>query len=127
AQACQVFADARNSGALELLLCTPLPAAEIVEGHRRALKIMFERPILILLIVEFVVIAGHIVFSPGGVVVMPIAAWCLSMLAMDLYAAGEYGMWLGLASKNSTQALTKTMLYVLVLPAFSAVCCTWVV
>jgi ABC-type transport system involved in multi-copper enzyme maturation permease subunit len=125
AYACQFFANARSSGALELLLCTPLAASEIVEGHRHALRRIFDAPVVALLIVDFIIIVGHVAFEPFGLITIPIAGWCLAMLVMDLYAAGEYGMWLGLISKSSTQALSKTLLYVLLLPALSVVCCAW--
>jgi hypothetical protein len=125
AYACRFFADARSSGALELLLCTPLASAEIIEGHRHALRRIFDAPVVTLLIVDFIIILGHIASEPLGLITIPIAGWCLAMLVMDLYAAGEYGMWLGLVSKSSTQALSKTLLYVLLFPALSVLCCAW--
>jgi hypothetical protein len=125
AYACQSFANARSSGALELLLCTPLPAHQIVEGHRQALKRLFDAPVVTLAVVEFLIIVSQVARNSNTLIIMPIAAWCVAMLVMDLYAAGEYGMWLGLVSKNSTQALSKTLLYVLLFPALSIFCCAW--
>src|SRR5262249_54565320 len=125
AQAAQFFAEARNSGSLELLLATPLPATEIVEGYRQALKRIFVRPVVTLVVIEFIIVNGLVFFDPVGLIMVPVAAWCLAIIILDLYAAAEYGMWLGLASKTATQAFSKTMLYVLILPALSAACCVW--
>ncbi len=129
-EACHFFPDARSSGALELLLCTPLPVFEIVEGHRLALKRMFGPPVMTLAILEVIVVAGHVWIAksldPVEAIIIPVlVAVCILILMMDLYAAGEYGMWMGLVSKKSTQAVTKTALYVLLLPALSVVCCFW--
>jgi len=127
-QACHFFADARSTGALELLLCTPLPVPQIVEGHRLALKRIFGPPVATLIAIEFVIAFGHVVLAKSlgggeGLMVLGAVAICLPVLVLDLYAAGEYGMWLGLTSKKATQAVTKTALYVIILPAFSIFCC----
>jgi hypothetical protein len=124
--ACNFFPEARSSGALELLLCTPFPLDAIIEGYRLALKRIFAPPLIALISIELLILAGHVFqkLDPLEATVMPpIAAVCLLILLMDLHAAGEYGMWQGLVSKKSTQALTKTMVYVILLPALS--CCSW--
>lgn len=127
-QACNFFPDARSSGALELLLCTPLPVGEIVDGYRGALERSFARPVLALLCLEVVIAIGLVITAKhiqvGLIPMIPIIGAVFGlMLLTDLYATGEYGMWLGLVSKKSTHALTKTVLYVLVLPVFC--CFTW--
>ena len=43
----------------------------------------------------------------------------------DLYAAGRFGLWMGLSSKTPGQAFMKTVIYVMVLPLFS-LCCSLV-
>ena len=42
---------------------------------------------------------------------------------LDLLTVAEVGMWYGLTSQKSTQAMTKTILVVLVLPLLGAACC----
>ena len=131
AQASNFFPDARSSGALELLLCTPLTVPEIVEGHRQALKRIFGAPVLTFGALVMIITVGHLLLSTDlsapTLVVPPVVAVCLLILITDLYAAGEYGMWQGLVARKPTQALTKTVLYVLVFPLVSAVClwCLW--
>src|SRR5438477_1099377 len=131
AQASNFFPDARSSGALELLLCTPLSVPEIVEGHRQALKRIFGAPVLTFGALVMIITVGHLLLSTDlsapTLVVPPVVAVCLLILITDLYAAGEYGMWQGLVARKPTQALTKTVLYVLVFPLVSAVClwCLW--
>lgn len=120
AQATNFFPDARSSGALELLLCTPLSIAEIVEGHRQALKQIFAAPVLTFAALAMIITIGHLLLwrdvSAPTLFVPPIVAVFLLILITDLYAAGEYGMWQGLVARKPTQALTKTVLYVLVFP-----------
>src|SRR5262249_885799 len=90
----------------------------------------FAKPVVILLVLEWVIITGAVAlarpFTSGEKAVIPtITALCLLLLATDLYAAAEFGMWVGLSSKKTTQALTKTMLYLLILPTLSIACCFW--
>jgi len=70
-----------------------------------------------------IITIGHLLLSrdvsPPTLVVPPLVAICLLILITDLYAAGEYGIWQGLVARKSTQALTKTVLYVLVFPQVS--------
>src|SRR5439155_10436595 len=47
----------RHSGALELLLVTPLPVRTILAGHREALARIFKRPIRILVLVNLTMMA----------------------------------------------------------------------
>ena len=73
-----------------------------------------------------IITIGHLGLSTdltaATLAVPPVVAVCLLILMTDLYAAGEYGMWQGLVARKATQALTKTVLYVLVLPLLAAVC-----
>ena len=61
--ACQSFAGARNSGALELLLATPLTEQQIIHGHHRALRRIFGPPVKALLAVEAVILIGQLVYT----------------------------------------------------------------
>lgn len=51
-EACRCFAGDRRSGALELLLTTPLGAAQIVRGQRQALWRQFAAPVAAVLFVD---------------------------------------------------------------------------
>jgi hypothetical protein len=125
-----LFADARDSGAFELLLCTPLTAREIVEGHMLGLKKMFYRPVAVLLSIEGVLLGAQVwVMGLGGtsllvcVGVVGLVTLCLAAATMDLAAVARFGLWQGLVQRKPAKALTRTVLIVLVLPmAFSWFC-----
>lgn len=134
-EACSVFASARDSGALELLLCTPLPMREILQGHLVGLTRAFQRPLIVLLAVEAVLLFAYIVVegrsgtAPDKLLFPVIAAGMFSAIAvMDLFAVARYGMWAGLVSKKPGRALARTILVVLG-PMVITPCCAqlWLV
>ncbi len=123
-QACQFFVEARRSGALEMLLCTPLTSRDIINGQVLALRRNFQWPVITMLLVLFVpsvvqlFVAGAL--DPRGAGATFMAGFtCLSMIA-DCYALGAFGMWLALTLKKPGLAPALTILFVLVLP--SALC-----
>jgi len=127
-QACHFFPEARESGAMELLLCTPLPVGQIVEGHRLALKRLYGPPVVTLVAVEFLIALGIVLLSKNvdaseAVFIMGTLAVALPVQLLDLYTAGEYGLWMGLKCRKATQAVTRTTLYVILLPGLAIFCC----
>ena len=128
-QACRFFVEARRTGALETLLCTPLTSRDILAGQALALKRTFFWPVVSFLALLFV---------PAGIQVFNAPAWnapemvtafvqflagclyCLLMVA-DCYAVGAFGMWLALTLKKPGLAPALTILYVLILPSFLCV------
>ena len=130
--ACQSFAGARNSGALELLLATPLTEQQIIHGHHRALRRIFGPPVKALLAVEAVILIGQWVYTdlsggPDAVFsfgfVLLIAVGFIGMFLTDLQAAGWVGLWYGLVTPRPAHAVAKTVLHVLVLPTLLLLCC----
>jgi len=121
-EASRRFAEDRRSGALELLLTTPLNDRAILMGWLLGLKRRFMGPMILLLGLDLLLWWG------GGD-----SAWLVGMLfAMGLFVADSYtlclvGSWNGLTSKNSTQACLRTIGYVLVFPwvVFLAVLGIW--
>ncbi len=123
-QASRFFAEARRTGALELLLCTPLTTEEIVRGHWLTLRRQFLAPVaamvaLVLVLLVFgVVEAGRdeILFAlfMGGKCLFLVAAFIA-----DVLAAGWVGMLVGLIAKKPSQAPGLTVLYTVALPAFA--------
>jgi hypothetical protein len=117
------FAESRSSGALELLLVTPVPPTQIVEGYYQSLRRMFFKPVFWLVLTEFIVwICGitSLAFSwnVGGESVVG-ALYVLGLMVLfltDLHAAAWYGLWMSASSKKPSQAMTKTSLFVFVLP-----------
>ena len=128
-EACQMLAGAKASGAGEMLLCTPLAAKEIVQGHVLALKRLFQGPVLALLAIEMAICYGQIFLmsqAPWGpmqvLLSIAVVAFFIALFLTDLYAAGLFGLWMGLTSRKTSHAFTKTFLYVLVLPWLTAPC-----
>lgn len=129
-EACHLFAGARESGTMELLLCTPLSPHHIVEGHMLGLRRLFYRPLAALLAIEALLLAAQVLVMRAGethwiacAVVGVAVGLCLGAAVLDLVAVARYGLWQGLANRKPAKALTKTVLRVLVLPlAFLLIC-----
>lgn len=128
-QASHLLGEARRSGALELLLATPMTSKEIVEGHFTGLRRLFLRPVAALFAVEVVVVLGHVVVSTlqtkyqvAGLPLLLVSGFSMLLFVSDLYAVGRFGLWMGLVSNKPSQAFGKTVLYVMVLPLFSFCC-----
>ena len=110
----------RKSGALELLLSTPLSVRDILRGQRLALQRQFLRPVLV-----FLGACGLMIFAGGKSAefsggdrrtgIGPVAAG-LVMFAADVVALYWLGMWTGLAVKNSKHAFGAAIVPVLALP-----------
>ena len=107
-EACFQLVNDRRAGTLELLLSTPLTPREIVRGQWLALRRQFAGPIMVLLVLEMLIVPRSL-------------GWWLAILnplmfVADAFALGWAGMWVGLTSRSTTQALTKTVVLLLVLP-----------
>ena len=124
AQACHCLAEARRNNALEMLLVTPLTASQIISGQIQALRRTFVRPGLAILILEFagftygLIIASSASGTRGNFSSFAsfLVVGYLAVFALDVVAVTWAGMWFGLTAKKESQALTKTILLVLILP-----------
>jgi len=132
-EACDSFSEARGTGAMELLLSTPLPVRQILRGQHLALRELFLGPVGFLLGVEILLTAVQVsLMARGGgnfmerVAILLVLGFSLVWFILDLLAVAEVGMWFGLTSQKSTQAMTKTILIVLVLPLLGAACCYFI-
>ncbi|HUL51339.1 MAG TPA: ABC transporter permease subunit [Candidatus Nitrosotalea sp.] len=107
-EACSRLVEDRRSGALELLLSTPLTTSEILHGQWLALRRQFAGPLLVILLLEFEVLqrefAIETVFVNAG------------MLLADMVALGWIGMWMGLKARNTNRAILGGVTRVLILP-----------
>jgi ABC-type transport system involved in cytochrome c biogenesis permease component len=105
------LADDKQSGALELLLCTPLPPAEIVRGSMLSLRRRYGRTLLGMLVLDvflvYAYLTGHggwgtfwgnrgemVWLSLCGLTVFPCQAWCLARVGLSQ----------GLVQGNSSRA-----------------------
>jgi ABC-type transport system involved in multi-copper enzyme maturation permease subunit len=129
-EASDSFAEARSSGAMELLLSTPLTVRQILRGQHLALRELFLGPLVLLVAVEACLVAGQVSVwasqhTGGAVLLVLVLGFSLVWFVLDLFAVAEVGMWYGLTSSKPTQALTKTVVFVLILPLLlvAAPCC----
>jgi ABC-type transport system involved in multi-copper enzyme maturation permease subunit len=126
-QVCRFFTEGRRTGALELLLCTPLTDREIVRGHLLALWRAFRWPLVAFIIFLFAPAATQIIAAishqsftgtpPAVLEIFAKGVYCARMLA-DFAALCWFGMGLALTMKKPANATALTILFVLVLPAF---------
>ena len=121
-QASRRLCEERRSGALELLLCTPLPPAFIIEGQRRVMWRQFRRLLAALLAVNLALAwfllprrlfdmsdkdaAIFISFFLGGI----------PLLWVDFNAIGWVGMWMGLRGLPPSRAALNTFVRVMAPP-----------
>jgi ABC-type transport system involved in cytochrome c biogenesis permease component len=122
--ACRQFAEDRQTGALELLLATPLTVREIVHGQLLALRRVFAGPIL-------VVVAAQIAFALACILKPDTQTWrerdawlwlwwfigCAGTLLADAYTIGWLGLWYGVTSRQANRASGAVIWRVIFLPA----------
>ncbi len=117
-EACRRFCEDRRSGALELLLSTPLNVPGILRGQMLALNRHFSPVVGTVLIIDLLILVTKTRdrFAGGS------GDWALSflsltvMFAADLYTLSWLGMWFGLVSRSPHRAASAALVRVLVLP-----------
>ncbi|MSU63694.1 MAG: ABC transporter permease [Pedosphaera sp.] len=117
-EACRRFCEDRRSGALELLLSTPLNVPGILRGQMLALNRHFSPVVGTMLVIDLVIFISKTrdrsASGPGD--------WALSFLSImvmfvgDLYTLSWLGMWFGLVSRSPHRAASAALVRVLVLP-----------
>lgn len=125
--ASRFFVEAAQSGALELMLASPLPARDIVRGQWWALRRTFLVPALLVLGVK-VTAALHQLFQMGSWtaindehVLAQLVQLGLSAVSYftTLLAVAWFGMWMGVTTRKANAAVMKTLVFVCVLPWFA--------
>jgi ABC-type transport system involved in multi-copper enzyme maturation permease subunit len=127
-QACEFFATSRRSGALELLLSTPLRDDDLLSGQWLSLRRTFMAPLLFLLVVLALgpLLHAFLASSGGGAAgsspVDALAAWgawlyTLVTLPLELLAIAWMGVWLALTGARPGYAFARTVLLVVAIPA----------
>jgi hypothetical protein len=112
------IAEDKRTGALELLISTPLNTRQILDGQFLALLRQFGWAVLIILGIDFLMMlkgARAGLRSTGAEWIMIFMAIIIIFVA-DLFVIATVGMWLGLTSRRSTRATAKTIFYILLLP-----------
>jgi hypothetical protein len=128
AHAPRFFIEARRTGLMELLLVGPLPPADIIRGHWRALLRTLGPPALAIAGLQVAVTClsskamGRMMASGSSTVVPPELVMIINACAVgvtvigNLLAVAWFGMWMGLTSKSPNLAALKTFLFAQVLP-----------
>jgi len=123
--------DHRRSGALELLLSTPLTGREIVRGQMLALARNFAWPFVAFLALLFAPIAAQLVYAlitaKWEEILVAFSGSLVSGLyavrfVIDLIALCFFGNGLALTLRRPQSAPTLTLLFVLILPSMLSPC-----
>ena len=133
-QACRFFVDTARNGILELLLVTPLQIRQVIQGQWQALERRFVWLVLALLAFQASVGVLQIyemqkamtaTAAPGAAAIIDISAQQIISLICGVFtsvtgllATAWFGMWMGLISKRVNVAVTKTFVFVQILPWF---------
>ena len=120
-QAPRRFADDKHSGAMELLLCTPLSANQIVRGTMQALRRRYGRILVSLLALDGFLVFAFFSMHDGwhGLLhkdVFPILCWGLVVFPIQLYSLIRISFYEALIQPNSVRASFAALLRVGLLP-----------
>jgi ABC-type transport system involved in cytochrome c biogenesis permease component len=112
-EAARRFSLDRQSGALELILATPISVQEIVRGQRMALERQFGWALAIVLLADSIFMRAS-----SGRQSELMAAWMAWMIVLvaDLVTLVWLGMWHGLNSRRPNRAAAAALWRVLLLP-----------
>jgi ABC-type transport system involved in cytochrome c biogenesis permease component len=114
-ESCRPLAEDRRSGALEIVLSTPLSVAEITDGQALALRRQFAWPVGLVLLADLAMLAAGL--REGDLFEwMLLCLGIMAMLIADLYALAWLGMWLGLTARKASRATAGNVGRVLMLP-----------
>ncbi len=113
-QASHPLAEARRSGAIEMLLATPLDPRCLVTGQTAALRTQFF-PLIAVIFIGSIFLA----FSNGSILSTAIFIGSVIMVG---YTVATFGIWMGLREKSPNAAFFKTFIFTL-FPLF--LICLW--
>ena len=125
-QSARRLSEDRRSGALELLLCTPLPPAFIIEGQRRVMRRQFRWLLAALLGVNLALAWFLLPDSPvhmssrDAAVFITFFLGGIPLLWVDFNAIGWVGMWMGLRGLSPNRAALNTFVRVMAPPLLTA-------
>jgi ABC-type transport system involved in multi-copper enzyme maturation permease subunit len=124
-EACRRFVEDRRSGALELILSTPLTPQEIIHGQWRALRRQFGAAIVCVLGADIILAGIGFLVSTGSTTIgnlreqylflAMLGASAIVFLA-DIFALGWLAMWRGMKARHSYTAVLWTLAQILVGP-----------
>jgi ABC-type transport system involved in multi-copper enzyme maturation permease subunit len=112
------FAADRESGALELLLCTTMPVEEIVKGQLLSVRKQFLVPFVVISLVDILLLVPAYIQQPQRMdwQVFVMVGGGLIVLWADFFTLPWMGMWKGMSAKVPKNAGTEAVGVVLGLP-----------
>jgi hypothetical protein len=124
-EACRRFVEDRRTGALELVLSTPMTPEKIIRGQWRALLHQFGLPVLCVLIFDGVLMAGGCLvprhlglafnLKSQSLFIMMMGAGVLIFI-IDLFALAWLSMWRGMNARHSYTAFLWSAVQLLLAP-----------
>jgi len=126
-KACSFFAAARRDGTFELLLTTPIPDFDIIQGQLQGLRQLFGRPVLFQsiglgMIGAWTFIADRfdakIIGTSLAGFAFVVVVWGFQWLVLmvDLRATAWVGFWLAMTESRPGVAFTKTAVRIILIP-----------
>ncbi len=120
-EACYRFVQDRKSGALELLLSTPISVNEILHGQKLALLRQFAGPAVFILVVDLVFLFAGLQeqeMNNTEDYSLWVMMWLsgMTVFVMDLFALSWVSMWCGLSSPKVNRAGNEAIGRILVIP-----------
>ena len=110
------LAEDKRSGALELLLTTPVTLHELSDGLRRALQRQFLGPLVAVLLMD-AWFAGLYLDAWGSEDTSPaVYAARMSLLVLDAVTLWQLGPWVAVTARHPNQAVVQLLVRVCVLP-----------
>jgi ABC-type Na+ efflux pump permease subunit len=124
AAACDRLAEDKRSGALEMLLGTPIRISEMLRGQMLALIRQFWGVLTVVVALDFVMLFLVLAmpepdgpFEPDQIKLLWLLLFAgVFLLVIDAAALGWVGMWHAVAASNIQQARSRTQLRILILP-----------
>ena len=117
--ACSRIAEDRRTGALELLLSTPVEVKEMVAGHRLAISLQFQRPLLIFATVQLLIFALTLAGPPEWQLQEQQSLLVLvttAHLLIDFVAFSWIGLWRALVAKHLVRAIVSAFVLAMLMP-----------
>jgi hypothetical protein len=122
-EASRRLSEDRRSGALELLLVSPLPVAKIVSGQRATLRRIFNLPIALVLLTNaglfWAIVLDNNQLKANDSAKVAFSEMLIGgglMLLVDFLALSRIGMWMALRTRRHDRAILGTFLRVMLLP-----------
>jgi ABC-type transport system involved in cytochrome c biogenesis permease component len=122
-QAPRRLGDDKSSGALELLLCTPLSTREIVRGNLQLLRRRFGRALIVLMGLDVFLLyaffsnhGGWEKFSSGADGLLYVACCGAVVFPLQIGSLARVGIYQGLVHPNSSRATFMLLWKLAVLP-----------